>query len=86
MDMGLINAVLQENQCTKAEERAFPDDWPVSREDGYLVCDKYMKNPKAVMFVARLVERTHCDLFDAAAHCAITLREWLAVTAGYTKS
>jgi hypothetical protein len=86
IDTEVIKAVLQEHQRAKVDELAFPDDWAIWKEDGYLVCDKYTRNPEAIDFVARLVERTRCDIYDVAAHSAITLREWLAVTHGYTRS
>jgi hypothetical protein len=86
IDIGVIKAVLQEQQQQKSDELVFPDDWAIWKEDGYLVCDKYIRNPEAITFVARLVERTHCDVYDVSAHCAITLGEWLAATNGYTRS
>jgi hypothetical protein len=82
----VIKAVLQEVKGTTVNELAFPDDWLIGVEDGYLVCDKYIRNPEAIHFVALLVERARCDIYDVAAHCALTLQEWLALTHGCSRS
>ncbi|HKI30626.1 MAG TPA: hypothetical protein VKA46_01945 [Gemmataceae bacterium] len=80
-----IKAVLRQVKGADVEELAFPDDWMMWWEDGYLVCDKYTRNPEAINFVARLVERTRCDIHDVSAHRDITLHDWLAVTHSYAK-
>src|SRR5712671_5081202 len=71
LDMEVIKAVLREVKETEVEDLAFPDDWMIWLDDGYLVCDKYTRNRDAIDFVARLVERTHCDICDVGAHCEI---------------
>lgn len=80
-----IQAVLREVKGAKVDDLAFPDDWMIWLEDGYLVCDKYTRNREAINFVARLVERTRCEVCDVSAHRAITLHDWLAVTRDYAK-
>jgi hypothetical protein len=83
MDTGAINAILREVRGAEVDGLAFPDDWMIWPDDGYLVCDKYTRNREAIDFVARLAERTHCDIYDVSAHRDITLHDWLAVTHGY---
>jgi hypothetical protein len=74
-----IKAVLQEAEGG-GNDLALPDDWMIWFKDGYLVCEKYTRNPDAINFIARLVERTRCEIHDVSAHRDITLRDWLAVT------
>jgi hypothetical protein len=85
IDPGTVKAVLREVTGTEVDALAFPDEWPIWLEDGYLVCDKYTRNREAITFVSRLSERTHCDLHDVSAHRDITLREWLAATEVYAR-
>jgi hypothetical protein len=80
LDPQVIRAVLQDVTGLRVDELAFPEEWMVWLDDGYLICDKYTKNPEAIDLVARLVERTGCDIHDVGAHCDITLHDWLAVT------
>ena len=85
IDTEAIKAVLRKVKEAAVEDLAFPDDWKIWLADGYLVCDKYTRNQEAINFIARLVERTHCDIHDVSAHCDITLQDWLAVTQSYAK-
>ena len=85
LDREAIKAVLQEVTKAEVEELAFPEDWMIWLEDGYLVCDKYTRDRQAIDFVARLVERTRCDIHDVSGHCDITLHDWLDVTQAYAK-
>lgn len=75
-----IKAILRNVKGAEADDLAFPDDWSIWLDDGYLVCDKYTRNREAINFVACLVERTRCDIHDFSAHCDITLHDWLALT------
>lgn len=75
-----IQTVLREVKRSEVHELSLPDEWMIWAEDGYLVCDKYSRNPEAIDFVVRLVERTGCDIYDVNAHADITLPDWLAVT------
>lgn len=81
-----IKATLPAGFAAETEPLRFPDEWSVWAEGGYLVCDKYTRNEGEVEFVTRLVERTGCDIYDAAGHSTITLAEWLAVTPGTAKT
>ena len=83
IDMKAIEAVLREVKGVEVEGIAFPDDWMIWLDEGYLVCDKYTRNLEVIAFVTRLVERTRCDIHDAGAHCDISLREWLELTHSY---
>jgi len=85
LDSESVAAVLQEATGIKGHDKAFPEDWMIWWEDGYLVCDKYTKNREVIDFVVRLVKRTHCDIHDVGAHCDLTLHDWLAVTHSYAK-
>jgi len=80
-----IEAVLREIKGAEVDDLAFPDDWMIWSDDGYLVCEKYTRNQEAIDFVARLVGRTRCDIYDVGAHHDITLHDWLAVTHSYAK-
>lgn len=75
-----IQTVFREVMGMEAHDLALSDEWMIWAEDGYLVCDKYSRNPQAIDFVARLVERTGCDIYDAGAHGDIALHDWLDVT------
>src|SRR6266404_4043882 len=85
LDMEATKAVLREMKGADVGDLAFPDDWMIWLDDGYLICDKYTRNPQAIHFIACLVERTRCDIYDVSAHCEITLHDWLAVTHSYAK-
>ncbi|HZT80357.1 MAG TPA: hypothetical protein VFA26_09050 [Gemmataceae bacterium] len=85
IDTGATKAVLQEVKGAGVDDLAFPDDWMVWLSNGYLVCEKYTRNPEVINFVARLVKRTRCEICDASAHCVITLDDWLAVVHDYAK-
>ena len=80
VDQAAIKAVLKEVTGAEAEDPAFPEGWMIWLDDGYLVCDKYTRNREAIAFVARLVERTHCEIHDVAAHCNIAVSDWLETT------
>jgi hypothetical protein len=80
-----IKNVLREVTGAEVDGLTFPDDWMTWLDDGYLVRDKYTRNREVIDFVARLVERTHCDIHDVSAHCDITLHDWLAVSGAYAK-
>ena len=80
LDAKALKAVLREVMGVEVEDLVFPDDWMMWLKDGYLVGEKYTRNREAIDFVARLVERTCCDIYDVGAHCNITLGDWLAVT------
>jgi hypothetical protein len=79
MDTKVIKAVLQQVKGSEVDDLAFPDDWMVWIDEGYLVGDKYTTNQEAINFIARLVERTRCDIYDVAAHHDISVHDWLAV-------
>jgi hypothetical protein len=79
LDREVLKSVLGDVKGAPPDDVEFPDDWMMWLEDGYLVCDKYTRIPDAVDFVARVVERTGCEIYDVSAHAAIPLREWLAV-------
>jgi hypothetical protein len=85
LDPEAIKAVLRQVKGADVEELAFPDDWRIWWEDGYLVCDKYTRNPEAINFVTHLVERTGCDIHDVSAHRDIPLSDWLAAMRCYAK-
>src|SRR5437660_2500470 len=85
LDREAIKAVLREVKQAEIEDLAFPDDWKIWLDDGYLVCEKYTRNREAIDFIARLVKRTRCDIHDVNAHCDITLLDWLAATHSYAK-
>jgi hypothetical protein len=84
-DLGVVKAVLREVTGVEVDDLAFPDDWMIGLDAGYLVCDKYTRNRAVIDFITRLVERTHCDIHDVSAHGNITLSDWLAVTEAYAK-
>jgi hypothetical protein len=79
LDTGAIDAVFGEARGAEVNDLDFPEDWMIWLKDGYLVCDKYTRNQEAINFVTRLVERTHCEIYDVGAHRDITLHDWLAV-------
>ena len=85
LDREAIKAVLREVKEAEGENLAFPDDWRIWLDNGYLVCEKYTRNREAIDFVARLVERTRCDICDVSAHRDISLDNWLAVMHDYAK-
>ena len=85
LDTEAIGAVLREVKGAEVDERAVPDDWMIWLDEGYVVCDKYTRNREAIDFVARLVERTRCDMYDVGTHRDITLPDWLDVTRSYAK-
>jgi hypothetical protein len=86
LDLEAVKAVLREVKGTEVDDLAFPEDWMIWLEAGYLVCEKYTRNPEAINFITRLVERIPCEIYDVGAHCDITLGDWLAVTEAYAKS
>src|SRR4051794_16109310 len=73
LELEAIRAVFREVTGAETEDCAFPDGWMVWLEDGYLVCDKYTRNREVIDFIARLKERTRCDIYDVSAHCGIAL-------------
>jgi hypothetical protein len=75
-----IESAFREIRGNEDRDLIFPDDWTIWAEAGYLVCDKYTRNPEAIDFVTRLVERTACNIHDVSAHADITLHDWLAMT------
>jgi hypothetical protein len=85
LEMEVVETVLREVKGVEVHDLVFPDGWMIWLEDGYLVCDKYMKNREVIEFVARLVDRTGCDIHDVGAHGDITLHDWLAVIDSYAK-
>ncbi len=85
LDVEAIKTVLQKLHGVENIDIAFPDDWMVWLKDGYLTCEKYTRNREAITFVARLVETTHCDIYDVSAHCDIKLRDWIAATRAYAE-
>lgn len=80
LDTTAIEAALKDVTGADTVDLAFPDDWPVWLDAGYLVCDKYTRNQSAIDFITTLVSRTRCDIYDAAAHGDITLADWLSGT------
>jgi hypothetical protein len=80
LDTAVLRAVFLETTGRDVDEITFPDDWMVWMDDGYLVCDKYTRNPEVIDFITRLAERTRCDLHDVGAHCDLALNDWLALT------
>jgi hypothetical protein len=85
LDREIVTAALREAKGREVEELDFPEDWRIWLEDGYLVCDKYTRNQAAIGFIARLVERSGCEIHDSSAHCDITLSDWLAAIHVYAK-
>jgi hypothetical protein len=83
LDAEVLKVVLREVTGTEVDSLVFPDEWMMWLKDAYLVCEKYTRNRKAIDFVARLVEKTRCEIYDVSAHANITLDDWLAVTHGY---
>ena len=73
LDSEVIESVLREARGIGDDGLAFPEDWMIWLEDGYLVCDKYTRNRQAINFVTLLVERTYCEIHDVSAHSNITL-------------
>jgi hypothetical protein len=86
LDTQTLKAVLREIHGSEAQELLFPDDWTIGMDEGYLVCDKYTRNPEEINFITRVVERTRCEILDVGAHAAITLPDWLAVAHSYSNS
>jgi hypothetical protein len=37
-------------------------------------------------FLAQVVERTHCEIYDVPAHCDLTLDQWLTVAHDHSRS
>jgi hypothetical protein len=85
LDLGTVKAVLKEVTGTADDDLAFPDDWPIWLDAGYLVCDKYTRNRQVIDFLTRLIERARCDVYDVSAHCDITFSDWLAATEAYAR-
>jgi hypothetical protein len=85
IDPGAVTAVLRDVTARTADHLTFPDTWSIWADKGYLICDKYTGEPAEIDFVARLVERTRCDIYDVAAHCDISLHDWLAATREFAK-
>jgi hypothetical protein len=83
LDAEALKAALREVTGVEGDDLVFPDEWMMWLKDGYLICEKYTRNREAIHFVARLVERTRCEIYDVSAHGNITLRDWLDVTDGY---
>jgi len=81
----MVQDVLREVIGTKVDSVAFPEDWMIWSDDGYLICDKYTRNQEAIQFITRLVEQARCEIYDVNAHATIPLRDWLAVTEAYAK-
>lgn len=83
IDSSVVKAVLHEVTGAEVDDLAFPEDWPIWLDAGYLICDKYTRNRAAIHFITRLVERAGCDIYDVNAHCDIALRDWLTVIEAY---
>jgi hypothetical protein len=81
-----VASILQEADGDEDGAPSLPKEWPIWIEDGYLICDKYIRNAEALDFVTRLVRRTGCDIYDVSAHCNITLEDWLTATHTCAKS
>ncbi len=86
IDRRAVQAVLGEVTGAGPDDLAFPDDWNIWLDAGYVICDKYTRNREAIQFITRLVERTRCEIYDVGAHGDITLRDWLAVVDGSVTS
>lgn len=84
LDMKASQAVLREMRGAEFDASTFPPDWSIWDNDGYLICEKYTKNNEMIEFVTRLVRRTGCNIYDASAHCEITLDAWLSVIREYS--
>jgi hypothetical protein len=80
-----VEAILREVKGVEGDHPTFPDEWTIWPEHGYFICNKYAMDREEIDFVTRLVERTGCDIHDFAAHCDLTLREWLDVTQCHAK-
>jgi hypothetical protein len=76
LDPSAIEAAVR--AVTGGSTGAIPDDWSVWEEDGYLVCDRYTKNPAEVEFITRLVEETGAGGFDRGCFLDVRLDEWAA--------
>ncbi len=85
IDSAAITAVLRAVRGAGDVDLALPDDWMIWMKDGYLACEKYTRDREALAFVTRLVERTHCEIYDVSARADMSLRDWLAVTRSYAK-
>jgi len=83
LDPGEMKAVFREVRGTVGDDLAFPDDWGVWLDDGYVVCNKYTRDAETIQFVARLVEPARCDIYDVGAFGKIALADWLKVTRCY---
>jgi hypothetical protein len=79
LDMNEIQAAVHDTHESDMGDASFPSDWQIWLDDGFLVCDKYTRNPDEVRFVNRLVERTGCEIVDAIARQSISLEEWSAL-------
>lgn len=84
LDAATVQSVLQEGRGSDADARGFPEGW-TSWLDGYVVCDKHTTNEDEMNFIAQLVARTSCDIYDVSAMREISLEEWLNKTPGYAK-
>lgn len=85
LDTKMIQTALEEAKGATVADLAFPEDWMVWLRDGYLVCEKFTRNPAVIHFVSSLVELTQCGLCDASTHSLIALHDWLAATHDYAK-
>jgi hypothetical protein len=83
IDSEVMTTVLSEIRGTDDGSHVIPYDWMIWLKDGYLACEKYTRNREAIAFVTRLVERTHCDIYDVSAHADIALQDWLVATRPY---
>jgi hypothetical protein len=85
LDTETLQAVLREVKGAAVDDLAFPGDWMMWFDEGYLICDKYTRNREAIDFVARLAERTRCDIYDVSAHGDIALPDRLEAAHSYVK-
>lgn len=67
---------------TGGANETIPNDWSAWLDDGFLICDRYTKNPREIEFISRLVEQTGYSLYDRSVHEEVSLPEWLAVVHG----
>ena len=80
-----ISLVLRQLTGAKGDRHSIPDGWPIWLKNGYLVCDKYTRDPDVVKFVTLFAERTGCDIYDVAAHCDLALNDWLSELRDYSR-
>jgi hypothetical protein len=85
LDAEAIGLLLREVTGGEGSRNDIPEGWPIYLKDGYLVCDKYSRDPEVIRFVKVLVRQTGCDIYDVAAHCDIALNAWLVELRDYAR-